>query len=126
MCLILEGAAKECLLTVVDSESKKGVDLSEEVLQVMRKLGINGEKLAFQCYDFASSMSGHFEGAQAHTSKKLRRNVPYLRCITHRGIIIVEYCCKSSSLTRNMFGVLQQTYNFFTWDPSASICTTRL
>ena len=80
----------------------------------MRKLGINEDKLSFQCYDFASDMSGRFDGSQGHTSKKLGRNVPYLRRIGHRGNIIVEHCCESSSLTRNMFGVLQQTYNFFT------------
>ncbi|KAK2702555.1 hypothetical protein QYM36_018835 [Artemia franciscana] len=37
----VKGATKEHLLTVVDCESKKGVDLSKEILHVMRKLGIN-------------------------------------------------------------------------------------
>ena len=34
----VEGATKEYLLTIVDHESKKGVDLSEEVLQAIRGL----------------------------------------------------------------------------------------
>ncbi|KAK2707783.1 hypothetical protein QYM36_015475 [Artemia franciscana] len=34
----VEGAAKKHLVTVVDSGSKKEVDLSKEILQVMRKL----------------------------------------------------------------------------------------
>ncbi|KAK2722165.1 hypothetical protein QYM36_002647 [Artemia franciscana] len=78
----VKGAAKERLLTVVDSESKKRIDLSEKILQVIRKLGINEDKLAFQCYDFASNISGRFEGAQAQTSKKLRKNAPYLRIVS--------------------------------------------
>ena len=80
----------------------------------MRNLGVNKDKLVFQCYDFASNMSGCFKGTQTNISEKLGRNVPYLRCLAHRGNIIVEHCCESSSFTHNMFGVLQQTYNIFT------------
>ncbi|KAK2702353.1 hypothetical protein QYM36_019036 [Artemia franciscana] len=40
-------AAKERLLTVIDSESKKGVDFSEETMQAMRKLGINEDNWHF-------------------------------------------------------------------------------
>ena len=63
-----DGAAKESLLIVVDSESKKGVDLSETC--------------------------GRLEGAKAHISKKLGRNVPCPRCLAHGGNIIVEHYCE--------------------------------
>ncbi|KAK2715399.1 hypothetical protein QYM36_010122 [Artemia franciscana] len=63
-----DGAAKERLLFVVDSESKKGVDLSETC--------------------------GRLEGAKAHISKRLGRNVPCPRCLAHGGNIIVEHYCE--------------------------------
>ena len=57
-----EGAAKERLLVIIDSESKKGVDTVEEILRVLRKAPINKKKkkLTFQCHNCASNMRVRF------------------------------------------------------------------
>ena len=75
MCIDREGIAKEHLPIIIDSESKKGANIAEEILQVLWNAHINEEKLAFQCYDFVNNMSGHFNGIQVHILKKLGRNI---------------------------------------------------
>jgi len=45
-------------------------------------------QMAFQCYDFASNISGRFARTQAHVSKKLGRNIQYLRCLAYSRKII--------------------------------------
>lgn len=45
-----------------------------------------------QCYNIARNMSWHFDGIQAHISKKLQRNIQYLRCLAHRRNIINLFC----------------------------------
>jgi len=104
-----EGFTKEHLFVIVDSESKKGADIEEEILRNFGSKLIE-EKLAFQCYDFASNISKHFDGTDAHISKKFGRNIQYLRCLAHRGNIIIPF-------VRNLPKVLEVTLSL----PSCSL-----
>lgn len=71
------------------------------------------ERIAFQSYDYASSMSGKFQGAHAMLSEQVGYHIPYIPCQAHRLNIFVEHSCEASIIVSELFSTLESLYVFF-------------
>ena len=88
--------------------------LSPSLLASINKNGLDSSRIAFQTYDYAASMSGVHNGAQAKLSEKLERQIPYIPCQGHRANTVMEHSCTASTLITRMFEILQTCFDFFT------------
>ena len=82
-------------------------------LETFERLGITTSHILSQCYDGASVMCGCRGGVQAIIQQKLRREVPYLHCFSHRLHLVVVYCISSISGLTQYFDYCKTLYNFF-------------
>jgi len=71
------------------------------------------DKIVFQSYDFASNMSGKYNGTQQKLSEICQKNIPYISCQAHRINIFIESASKASTLIKEFFGTLESLYVFF-------------
>ena len=110
----VDGKPKERLLAMKVVTSKTGDATAKDVLEVINSNSLNTDELLFQSYDFASSMSGRFNGAQQKLQERLGQVVPYIPCQAHRSNTVVEHSCNASSIVKNMFNILSELYVFFT------------
>ena len=108
------GDAKERLLSMKSTASKKGDDTADEIISTLNSHTLDTDELCFQSYDFTNSMSGRYNGAQQKLKEKLNKNVPYVPCQGHRSNTVVEHSCDSSVIIRDMFNTLEDLYVFFT------------
>ena len=76
----VDGKPKERLLAMKVVTSKTGDATAKDVLEVINSNSLNTDELLFQSYDFASSMSGRFNGAQQKLQERLGQVVPYIPC----------------------------------------------
>lgn len=107
------GVPQERLLGVVEAVDKTGAGTAQQILDTLYSYHIDVSKLAFQSYDFASAMSGKFNGTQKKISDLLGREIPYVPCQAHRTNTAIEHCSKSSRLVTDMFNILEELYVFF-------------
>ncbi|XP_050316016.1 uncharacterized protein LOC126750435 [Anthonomus grandis grandis] len=110
----INGLLKERLLSISEADDKTGIGIANEILNILQNLKIDTSKLAFQSYDFASAMSGKFNGCQQRMSELVGHNIPYIPCQAHRVNTAVEHSCKASPLVSDMFNILEEIYVFFT------------
>ena len=61
--------------------------------------------VAFQSYDYASTMLRRHKGAQAMLSEKLGHEVPYIPCQGHRFNTVMEHSSAASSIVTRMFEI---------------------
>lgn len=108
-----EGMPRERLLDVSEANDKTGQGMAESIIGTLTRRGIPLDKLAFQSYDYASAMSGQFNGAQQKVSELLSRRVPYIPCQAHRLNTVIEHSCNSSLLIAELFNILEEMYVFF-------------
>ena len=106
-------AVKERLLEVKETTDKTGSGQASDILKSLEDRGLKTSELVFQSYDFASNMSGVYNGARAEVEKKLNRKVAYIPCQAHRCNTVVEHACESSHIIQELFNILQQLYVFF-------------
>ena len=64
------GHPKEILVSLTEAKSKTGEGTAREVLNALEAKGLPTEKLIFQSYDYTTSMSGKFKGAQKKKSSR--------------------------------------------------------
>ncbi|KAG8180589.1 hypothetical protein JTE90_018207 [Oedothorax gibbosus] len=93
-----EGSIYERLLEVRECVDKTGIGIAKDIIDVLVSNDIDTKSLAFQSFDFASSMSGEFKGAQKKVSELVGHNVPYIPCQNHRVNTALEHCIKASNL----------------------------
>ena len=96
---------------LVRQMTKQG--MAESIIGTLTRREIPLDKLAFQSYDYASAMSGQFNGAQQKVSELLSRRVPYIPCQAHRLNTVIEHSCNSSLLIAELFNILEEIYVFF-------------
>ena len=68
--------------------------------------------VAFQSYDYASTMLGKHKGAPAMLSEKLGHRVSYIPCQGHRSNTVMEHSSAASSIVTSMFEILEALYVF--------------
>jgi len=73
-----EGCPVERMLSLAGAEDKSGSGLADCILQRLSDASLDDGNLAFQSYDFASTMSGKYRGVHAQISSTLKRTVPYI------------------------------------------------
>ena len=105
---------KDCCWKVRECLDKTGLGIAKDIINVLESNGIDTQSLAFQSFDFASSISGEFKGAQKKVSDLVGHNVPYIPCQDHRVNTALEHCIKESNLISDFFDTLQELYVFFT------------
>ena len=93
---------------------KTGEGHVDSLLASIHKNGLDSARIAFQSYDYAATMSGIHNGAQAKMSEKLKRNIPYIPCQGHRANTVMEHSCNASFIVTRLFEVLQSLFDFFT------------
>lgn len=108
-----EGTAEERLIEVRESLNKTGVGMANDILDSLQKNELDPDNFVFQSYDFASSMSGVFNGAQQKLTEILGRKIPYIPCQAHRINTFIEHGCEASIIISDMFSVMQELYVFF-------------
>ena len=111
---VIGNEVKETLLSITQAKSKTGEGTASEIIQVLNSKGLDTADLAFQSYDFTSSMSGKFKGAQAKLQEMIGHEIPYIPCLAHRTNTVLEHACNVSSIAKLTFEVLESTYVFFT------------
>ncbi|CAG9830216.1 unnamed protein product [Diabrotica balteata] len=109
-----KGNIHERLIKTVEFCHKSGLGMAELLIKCLSELEIDSSKLAFQSYDFASNMSGRFNGVQKKITDIVEHNVPYIPCQDHRTNTVLEHACNVSALIRNFFDTLEELYVFFT------------
>ena len=91
------GEIRERLLKSVECTDKTGKGMAELILSSLHKEGIDTSKMAFQSYDYASSMSGQFKGVQKYITEEVGHNLPYIPCQDHRTNTALEHAMFNNS-----------------------------
>ena len=109
-----DGDPCERLIEVKELLDKTGEGHVDSLLASIHKNGLDSARIAFQSYDYAATMSGIHNGAQAKMSEKLKRTIPYIPCQGHRANTVMEHSCNASFIVTRLFEVLQSLFDFFT------------
>ena len=109
---VKEMIPNERLLALKPVTAKTGIATAEEIVQVLTENTLNTDELVSQSYDFASTMSGQYNGAQHHVQNIVGHDVPYMPCQSHRSNSVVEHACKGVVISE-MFVTLESLYTFF-------------
>lgn len=87
--------------------------MAHEILDTLENNTLDFQKLVFQSYDFASNMSGEFNGAQQKVSEVIGHKIPYIPCKAHRINTFIEHACDSSLIIFDLFSIVQEINVFF-------------
>ncbi|XP_046859020.1 zinc finger MYM-type protein 1-like [Xenia sp. Carnegie-2017] len=107
------GIPCERLVEMKETLDKTGAGTAKDVIKSLMENEIDIDMLAFQTYDFTTSMFGRLNGAQKVLQEILKRQVPYIPCQGHRSNTFNEHCCKHSSIITSMYDALEDVYVFF-------------
>ncbi|XP_050065998.1 uncharacterized protein LOC126555076 [Aphis gossypii] len=107
------GSPNERLLDVIEVSDKTGYGIAKSIYDTLIKHKLKTGNIAFQSYDYASSMSGVNKGAQRYFSELVGHNVSYIPCQAHRLNTFLEHGCKASLITGNFIDILENIYVFF-------------
>lgn len=107
------GSPNERLLDVNEVSDKTGYGMAKSIYDTLIKHKLKTGNVAFQSYDYASSMSGVNKGAQRYFSELVGHKVPYIPCQAHRLNTFLEHGCKASLIIGNFIDILENIYVFF-------------
>lgn len=107
----------ERLVDIKDVKDKTGDGQAQEIVASVDRKLLDKDSIAFQSYDFTSSMSGVFKRCQAMLKNHLERNIPYIPCTAHRINTTVEHSCEASAPVCALFDILQELFVFITSSP---------
>lgn len=107
------GNIKERLLGINEYTDKTGFGIGKNVYDTLVRNELNPDFIAFQSFDFASSMSGQFHGAQKEFLKLENHHIPYIPCQAHCINTFLEHGCNASVIILNLIGNLESLYVFF-------------
>ncbi|XP_025204866.1 zinc finger MYM-type protein 1-like [Melanaphis sacchari] len=107
------GSPNERLLDVIEVSDKTGYGMAKSIYDTLIKHKLKTGNVAFQSYDYASSMSGVNKGAQRYFSELVGHKVPYIPCQAHRLNTFLEHGCKASLIIGNFIDILENIYVFF-------------
>jgi hypothetical protein len=107
------GDVSERLLEVCQTKDKTGLGVAEKIYEVLVENSLPVENIAFQSYDYASSMSGRINGTQQKLSELAGHMIPFIPCQAHRLNTFLEHSCDASILICDLFSTLENLYVFF-------------
>ncbi|XP_050065932.1 uncharacterized protein LOC114126893 [Aphis gossypii] len=107
------GKAIERLLEIAEEVDKTVLGTAKQIIEILTKHSLGTDNLVFQSYDYASNMSGQFNGTQAKLSELVGHSVFYIPCQAHRMNTFLEHACNSSLIVSDMIDNLENIYVFF-------------
>ncbi|KAL4091808.1 hypothetical protein QTP88_026437 [Uroleucon formosanum] len=107
------GKAIERLLEIAEGVDKTGLGTAKQIIEILTQHSLGTDNLVFQSYDYASNMSGQFNGIQAKLSELVGHSVFYIPCQVHRMNTFLEHACNSSLIVSDMIDNLENLYVFF-------------
>lgn len=96
-----------------EAVDKTGLGIAENIKEIIQKNGLPCENIAFQSYDFASSMSGKINGTRQKLSDLVGHIIYFIPCQAHRINTFLEHSCNASAVVGDLFSNLKQLYVFF-------------
>lgn len=96
-----------------EAVDKTGLGIAENIKEIIQKNGLPCENIAFQSYDYASSMSGKINGTQQKLSDLVGHIIYFIPCQAHRINTFLEHSCNASAVVGDLFSNLKQLYVFF-------------
>lgn len=108
-----DGMPIETLVSFEVADDMTAISLSELIIDRIKMLEINDEKIISQCYDGAFVMSGHRGGVQKLLERHFNRMIPYVHCFNHRLHLVVEAVVEKIDACRMFFGEVKMLHNFF-------------
>lgn len=91
--------------------STTGEELSNQIINNLKGLGINIEYMRGQGYDGAGAMSGKFIGTQARMLNFFPKAL-YVHCMSHSLNLAISASCDVQDI-RNCLGIIEKIYVFF-------------
>lgn len=101
---------KENFLQFVPLYDVTGKGIATAILDKLRSLNIDINKIRGQGYDGAMSMSGKVNGVQAHV-KEIIPSALYVHCSAHSLNLAVSSACEVAAI-RNCMGTISSLYEF--------------
>jgi len=103
----------ERLLGVVCATQTTGEALTQSLLDIIGRAGLNVENIVGQGYDGGANMSGVHKGVQARV-KELNQRALFTQCFAHclNRALVNAISSREHSAARNFFGVVELVYNF--------------
>ncbi|KAL5170112.1 Zinc finger MYM-type protein 1 [Glycine soja] len=100
----------DCTPDVIDYTSRKG--LFNELVNVLKKYGLNIDDIRGQGYDNGSNMKGKNQGVQRRLLD-INSSAFYTSCGCHNLNLVLCDMARSSPRANSFFGVLQHIYSLF-------------
>ena len=107
----------ERFLKVQDCEKKKGEDICEVILSVLKEHNIDIGKCRGQGYDNGSNMSGCYKGVQALILEKNPQAI-FAPCSAHTLNLCGVHAVEVATEIKSFFGDVQRLYNLFSSSPA--------
>jgi Domain of unknown function (DUF4371) len=89
----------------VNPSSLSGAALSQAIVDVLSRAGLDIKQLVSQGYDGASAMSGEFNGVQANMRRTCQSPAVYIHCVAHVLNLTLVYASELSTI-RNTLGTV--------------------
>lgn len=102
---------REDFLTFVPVHDVTGLGLATVLLNALKELGLDLDKLRGQGYDGAATMSGNFRGVQAIVKKSYPKAL-YTHCVSHSLNLCLSDAAKTQAI-RNSFSIISDCCGFF-------------
>ncbi|XP_025191788.1 52 kDa repressor of the inhibitor of the protein kinase-like [Melanaphis sacchari] len=102
---------REDFLTFVPVHDVTGLGLATVLLNTLKELGLDLDKLRGQGYDGAATMSGNFRGVQAIVKKSYPKAL-YTHCVSHSLNLCLSDAAKTQAI-RNSFSIISDCCTFF-------------
>lgn len=107
---------KEAFLDFVHLERTTGRQIAEEIMKVIKDVGLDPSMIRGQSYDGASSMSSEKMGVQAIIKGIVNERAQYTHCYSHVLNLSICAACKEPVVS-NFIGMINEVYLFFSMSP---------
>ncbi|XP_065658807.1 uncharacterized protein LOC136083340 [Hydra vulgaris] len=120
-----QGKSVERLLEIEKGNDKTGLGLASQIVNILESNLLNPELIPFQSYDFASNMSGKFNGTHVKLSELVGYKIIFIPCQAHRLNTFLEHSCDANSIIESTIDILENLYVFFSSKTCHSWWTAR-
>lgn len=105
-------AVHERFLEFVNPLSLSGAALSQAIVDVLSRAGLDIKQLVGQGYDGASALSGEFNGVQANMRRTCQSPAVYIHCVAHVLNLTLVHASELSAI-RNTLGTVGEDADYF-------------
>ena len=107
------GLITEHFLGFSDMHELDASAITDKIVSMLGKQGLDVKQCIAQCYDGASVMSGKRSGVQARFREIVGSGCIYIHCYAHRLNLVVVDTARGIKEVDNFFGLMQAVYSFF-------------